>query len=141
MTDLSKYRRVIAVSFSRLDFMREIPMNEFAIELGRRMKARGVTRADLARRLGTSQAYVTKVLGGTTNFTIETMAKLAMALDGTLHLHISDSHVTTRWADDDQEANSAFSTTYSLPHSTDVDARLYDDHHVEAARETFVWLS
>jgi len=44
------------------------------------MEEQGVTRAELARRLGTSQAYITRVLGGHANFTLKTMSKLALAL-------------------------------------------------------------
>jgi transcriptional regulator with XRE-family HTH domain len=39
-----------------------------------------ITRAELARRLGTSQAYTTGMLGGHANFTLKTMSKLAQAL-------------------------------------------------------------
>jgi transcriptional regulator with XRE-family HTH domain len=45
------------------------------------MEAQGISRAEFARRLGTSQAYVTRVLGGNANFTLKTMSKLALALD------------------------------------------------------------
>ena len=100
MSRIAKYKQLISKARASLEYWREVPMNEFAVELGNRMERLGVTRAELARRLGTSQAYVTKVLGGRVNFTIETMVKLAFALDGALHLHISDLDVTTRWGDD-----------------------------------------
>jgi transcriptional regulator with XRE-family HTH domain len=44
------------------------------------MRARGVSSAELARRMGTSRAYVSKVLAGERNFTVATMGKLAFAL-------------------------------------------------------------
>ena len=44
------------------------------------MQDQRVTEAELARRLGSSRAYVNKVLQGNTNFTIESLVKLGMAL-------------------------------------------------------------
>jgi predicted transcriptional regulator len=46
-----------------------------------RMEELGVTRAELARRLGTSPAYVTQVLRGT-NITLRTLARIVHHLDG-----------------------------------------------------------
>ena len=45
------------------------------------MEARAVSRAELARRLGKSRAYVSKLLGGGTNMTVETLVLIARALD------------------------------------------------------------
>jgi transcriptional regulator with XRE-family HTH domain len=44
------------------------------------MHAQGINKAALAARLGTSRAYVTKMLQGNGNFTIETLVKIARAL-------------------------------------------------------------
>jgi len=44
------------------------------------MKEQGVSNAELARRLGKSRAYVTKLLRGTTNFTLESLVKISRAL-------------------------------------------------------------
>ncbi len=44
------------------------------------MEQQGVTNAELARRLGKSRAYITKVLQGNVNFTIESLVKIARAL-------------------------------------------------------------
>jgi DNA-binding transcriptional regulator YiaG len=40
----------------------------------------GMTRAELARKLGTSRAYVTRVLQGSPNLTLRSLADLAWAL-------------------------------------------------------------
>ncbi len=45
------------------------------------MQARGVSRSDLAERLGTSRAYVTKLLDGQENMTLKTLVRVANALD------------------------------------------------------------
>ena len=44
------------------------------------MAKEGVTRAELARRLGRSKAYVTQVLRGSNNLTLRTLAELGTAL-------------------------------------------------------------
>jgi transcriptional regulator with XRE-family HTH domain len=61
------------------------------------MKEQKISRAELARRMGTSRAYITKLLSGDANFTLQTMVKLALAVDGVLHLHISNKDVAIRW--------------------------------------------
>jgi len=55
------------------------------------MERRGVTRADLARRLGTTPSRVTKVLSGDENMTIGTLAKIGAALGCPLQVSFGDS--------------------------------------------------
>lgn len=43
------------------------------------MEQEGMTKAELAERIGTSRAYVTQVLNGSRNMTIHTLADLAFA--------------------------------------------------------------
>jgi hypothetical protein len=57
-------------------------------DIVRRMDAGGVTRAELARRMGVQPAYVTKILRGTGNFTLESMVRIARALDSTLRVEL-----------------------------------------------------
>ena len=45
------------------------------------MQLQGISNADLARKLGKSRQYVTKVLKGTANFTLESLVKISMALN------------------------------------------------------------
>ena len=75
-------------------------VNDHIEDVCRRMEEQRVSRAELARRMGTSRAYVTKLLDGSANFTLTTMVKVAMALGGALHLHIADQHAATRWYDE-----------------------------------------
>ncbi len=74
-------------------------VHEFTEDLCRLMEQRGVTKAELAKRLGSSPAYVTKALQGNTNFTIESMVRLTRALDGKISLHVGRSEDHTRWFD------------------------------------------
>lgn len=53
---------------------------EFVDEICEQMDAQGVSSAELARRMGTSRAWVSRVLRGENNLTIASMGKLAFAL-------------------------------------------------------------
>jgi transcriptional regulator with XRE-family HTH domain len=71
------------------EYWEEGAILEFTEALYIAMEEQGVTRAELARRLGTSQAYVTRVLSGNANFTLKTMSKLALALGKQLDVGLS----------------------------------------------------
>lgn len=45
------------------------------------MTQQNITQAELANRLGVSAPYVNKLMKGETNFTIESLAKIAHALN------------------------------------------------------------
>jgi plasmid maintenance system antidote protein VapI len=96
---LTKYREFLERVETSPDYWHEGAILEFTLDLQRRMEEQDVSRAELARRMGTSRAYITRLLGGDANFTLMTMVKLSMAVGGALHLHISDQKATTRWQD------------------------------------------
>ncbi len=73
---------------------------DFTDELARLMDEQQVSRAELARRIGSSQAYVTKALNSRANFTIASMTKLALALGSELRLHLAPRHSVTHWFDE-----------------------------------------
>ena len=62
---------------------------DFAEEVGRLMEEQKVSRAELARRLGTSPAYVTKILHWTANLTLTSMSKIALAFGSRVHLNLA----------------------------------------------------
>lgn len=59
-------------------------LEKILIQLGedicRLMRDQQISRADVAKRLGVSRAYVTRVLNGNPNLTIKTLLKLSDAL-------------------------------------------------------------
>ena len=55
-------------------------MLEFIDGLVAEMESQGVSAAELARRMGTSRAWVSRVLRGENNLTVASMGKLAFAL-------------------------------------------------------------
>lgn len=50
------------------------------------MERQGISKADLARRLGRTRGYVTQILSGSRNFTLRTLAEVADALGHRVHL-------------------------------------------------------
>ncbi|HEY3571357.1 MAG TPA: helix-turn-helix transcriptional regulator [Thermoanaerobaculia bacterium] len=97
--NLERYERSFKEAETHIDYWLATPVIEFTEDLDRLMKEKKVSRAELARRIGSSRAYITKLLGGGANFTLHTMVKLAMALDGAVHIHIADKRAITRWKD------------------------------------------
>lgn len=47
----------------------------------RRMKELGISKSELAKRMGVSPAQITKIIKGNQNMTLKTIAKLEYALD------------------------------------------------------------
>lgn len=89
-----------------LDALRDTPAYraeklalELTEEIHARMETQGVGKSELARLLGTSPAYVTKVLRGTNNFTLESLVKLAAALDSSVSVHFSPNGTSGVWLD------------------------------------------
>lgn len=67
-------------------------IESFTEDLFVHMKTQGVTKAELARRLGKTPAYVTKILRGRSNFTIESMVTLARALDAEVEIRVTETY-------------------------------------------------
>lgn len=74
---------------SRDTFEAEKKILEFTTKLYQLMRERNITKKELAIRLNSSQAYITKIFKGNANFTIQTMTRLVKALDGELHIQIT----------------------------------------------------
>jgi len=72
---------------------------DFAVDLDRRMERLDVSRAELARRLGTSAAAVTMALRGDANLTIDRMVRMAHALDAQVHVHVAAKTTRVRWVE------------------------------------------
>ncbi len=72
---------------------------QFAISLEAQRRASKMSYAAIAKKIGSSAAYITKVFRGDTNMTIETMVKLARSTGGRLELSVVDAVLqTTDWS-------------------------------------------
>ena len=107
------------------DFHKELAILEFTEELSRVMQDKAVSGAELGRRIGSSQAYISRVLNGGANFTLGSMTKLAMALGMELKMHLAPTHAATAWRD-----------FYPAARVTDAGARVIEVSFAETSRES-----
>ena len=71
---------------------------DFAMALEKQIRLAGLSYANLAKKIGTSAAYISKVFRGDTNMTIETMVKLSRASGARLNIEIvSETVAPQRW--------------------------------------------
>ena len=77
----------------------ELGKLEFTEELLARMKERGISKSQLAARLAAKPAFVTRLVSGHNNFTLETMVRLARALDCEFRCHLQPAGTKARWID------------------------------------------
>jgi plasmid maintenance system antidote protein VapI len=96
---ISRFHQMVEEARQSPDYWVEVPIIEFTQEVSSLMEKQGVSRAELARRLETSRAYVTKLLDGNANFTLYTMTKVAMALGTAVHVHLAPQSADVRWKD------------------------------------------
>ena len=70
--------------------------------ISRAMEQQGVSKSELAKRIGKSKAYVTQVLGGQANMTLRTLSDLAAVLGyivelGAINLQTSQNVQVGHW--------------------------------------------
>jgi transcriptional regulator with XRE-family HTH domain len=68
------------------EFQQERIILELAILIRRLLKEKGLSKADLAARLGKSKAFVTQILNGRANMTLRTISDVMCALGHSLSL-------------------------------------------------------
>jgi transcriptional regulator with XRE-family HTH domain len=86
LSSIEKYRERVRSIENTPEFLLEIVKLTFAEELCRLLDEKGMTHGQLAEKLGTSRAYVTRILRTDYNLTAETMVKIARALDARVEL-------------------------------------------------------
>jgi len=74
------YERELAGARNTAEYDLEWLLLDVEEAIHKAMEERGVSRSDLAARLGTSRAFVTKLLGGHENLTLKTLVRVAGAL-------------------------------------------------------------
>lgn len=62
------------------EFWAGIAKFEFMIAISKTMTEKGISKSDLARLIGKSPAYVTKIMTGDCNLTIESMVTISRAI-------------------------------------------------------------
>ena len=102
----------------------------FAVDLEKRRRLAGLSYVDIAKNIGKSAAYISKVFRGDTNLTIESMVKLAKATNSKLHIELVEENVVkVNWARLGKFEGSSISSNQAyVAHSTnfDIDAVIED---------------
>ncbi len=112
-----KYSKMLSDAKKSVEYWTEFAILGFTEELARLMAEKNVSRTELAKRIGSSQAYITKVLRGNVNFTLATITKLTRALDSVVNIHLSAEDVIVCWYDqhvEDQFASLVFAEEDSV---------------------------
>ena len=89
----------------------ELAINQFTEDVFAWMQRKGWSKADLAREMGVSQAYITKIMKGNANFTLASMTKLARVLGARLELKLVPSDAPYPAQEDEREEAAAESGT------------------------------
>ena len=76
-------------------------------EVSWHMRERGITRADLAARMGVSPGRVSQILSGGENLTLRTLAALSTALDAHFDLELSSPKADDTYTSGDTTAADA----------------------------------
>ena len=79
------------------------------------LEENGISRANLADRLGTSNAYVTQLLNGSRNMTLRTFAGIAFALEMVPRIELKEKISGTKWMVSGEQAVFFRGTTAYLP--------------------------
>jgi len=70
---------------------KKIEEEEFILKLTEKlcelMEERGITRAQLAKQLGTSRAFISQLLNGSRNMTLRTFFRLSSSLGNEVHFN------------------------------------------------------
>jgi len=70
---------------------------DFIVQIYQLMREKNITQKEFARKLNVSEAYISKILRGDINFTINTMVKLIRALDSHLHIKVTPVYENVKW--------------------------------------------
>lgn len=70
---------------------------DIAFKIHSFLNEKNMNNRDLAEKLGSSPAYITKLLRGDQNFSIESMHKIADALDVEVCIHFARKNTKVHW--------------------------------------------
>ena len=87
---MKSFKELYARSSEDADFLAEQLKVGFLAGLTQRMVEQGMNKSELARRTGTTPAYIAKIFSGPTNVSAQTMAKLAFALNAKVNVDFED---------------------------------------------------
>jgi transcriptional regulator with XRE-family HTH domain len=91
------FKELFASARKRFAYFLEGAIIGFTEDVVARMDELKMSKSDLAKKLNCNPAYVTKVLRGSTNFTLASMVKIGLALDSELEVRLRPKTVKEDW--------------------------------------------
>jgi len=82
------FERKISQLENDLEFLTESKIIELNEKFVEKMIEKGISRVELAKRLGVTKPFVTKLLNGNPNMTIKTMMHIAQSLDCNIYFDL-----------------------------------------------------
>ena len=96
----SEYRRQLKELEASDSYWANGVAEQFVAELERVMNVRGISKAELAKLAGVSAPYITRVMSGNANLSMQSMAKLAKALGSVVHVHVAPRGIAVDWVEE-----------------------------------------
>ncbi|MBX9658875.1 MAG: helix-turn-helix domain-containing protein [Nitrospiraceae bacterium] len=84
---IAELRQKLEAARNTFEYRLEKILFEVAEQVCKLIESQGMTRSELAKRLGVTPAYITKILNGNPNLTIKSLLMLSEALGQTLDIH------------------------------------------------------
>ncbi len=91
MTEVGSLEKRLSELDTSPNFLLETVVLDVTERICEVMKREGITRAELAKRIGKSPAYVTKFLNGQPNMTLKTLVGIAVALGKGIDVFVPSS--------------------------------------------------
>ncbi|ADE57070.1 MAG: helix-turn-helix domain-containing protein [Aminobacterium colombiense] len=86
-----RFKKAFEKARKSVDYWMEDLRLDFLNSLIATIEAKGISQKELGKRLGKSEAYISKVINSnSSNFTLKTMIQLCLALDSKISLKIED---------------------------------------------------
>jgi len=83
------------------EYWAELFKLEFIDDITALMEKQGISQKGLADKMGNSEAYISKVLNGYANLSINSISKIALALNAAPHIHVSPKEKIIEWKERD----------------------------------------
>lgn len=93
-----RFQRLLEEARKQDDYWIHDAIHEFTEGLYSLMSRQDVSKSELARRIDSSPAYITKVMRGNTNFTMASMVRLVRALGGQIKVKVCTDEDWAQWA-------------------------------------------
>lgn len=89
MTPQDKFQQHLASLMTKPSFLTEQLLLEINEEFCRIMDEQGISRSELAERIGVKRQFITRILNGNPNITLLTLVKVATALNAKIGFQLT----------------------------------------------------